>query len=65
VNLPHLEWLIGEPVSDPEMVVYEVLPYAPVQAERIIERLCGLAVLDAGQAEDDPELAERVGRRSG
>jgi hypothetical protein len=60
MNLRHLEWLIGEPVQDPERVVYEVLPYAPVQAERIIEHLCVLAGLDGGQAEDDPERAERV-----
>jgi hypothetical protein len=60
VNLPHLEWLIGEPVPDPEMVVYEVRPYAPVQADRIIDRLCALAGLDVAQARNDPERAERV-----
>jgi hypothetical protein len=60
MTLRHLDWLVGEPVPDPDMVVYEVLPYKPVQAERIIERLCVLAGLDAGQAEDDPERAERV-----
>jgi hypothetical protein len=60
MRLRHLEWLIGEPVPDPEMVVYEVLPYAPVRAERIIEQLCGLAGLDVRQAVDDPERAERV-----
>jgi hypothetical protein len=55
MNLHHLEWLIGEGVPDPEMVLYEVLPDAPVQAERIIERLCGLAELDVGQAGENPE----------
>jgi hypothetical protein len=37
-----------------------VLPYAPAQAERIIERLCALAELDVAQARNDPERAERV-----
>jgi hypothetical protein len=60
MRLRYLEWLLGEPVPDPEVVVYAVLPYAPVQAERIIEQLCGLAGLDVGQAGDDPERAERV-----
>jgi hypothetical protein len=59
MNLRHLEWLIGGPVPDAAMVVYEVLPYAPVQADRIIEQLCVLAGLDVGQADDDP-AAERV-----
>jgi hypothetical protein len=56
----HVEWLIGELVSDPELIVYEVLPYAPAQANRIIEQLCGLAGLDVGQAGNDPERAQRV-----
>lgn len=60
MNLHRLEWLIGELVPDPEMVVYGVLPYMAVDAERLIERLCGLAVLDVGQAGDDPARAERV-----
>jgi hypothetical protein len=60
MNLCHLEWLIGEPVPDPEMVVYEVLPYAPAQADRIIEHLCLIAGLDARLAGDDPECAQRV-----
>jgi hypothetical protein len=60
LTLHHLEWLIGELVPDAEMVVYEVLPGAPVQRDRIIERLCGLAGLDVGQAADDPARAERV-----
>ena len=60
MNLRHLEWLVGEPVPDPEMVVYEVLPYAPAQADRVIEQLCGLAGLDVGQAKDDSAGAERV-----
>jgi hypothetical protein len=64
MNLCHLEWLIGAPVADPEMVVYEVLPYAPAQADRIIEHLCRLASLDVVQAGDDPVRAERVRQAS-
>ena len=45
---------------DPKMVVYEVLRYAPPQADRIIEHLCRLARLDVAQAGDDSERAERV-----
>ena len=68
VNLRHLEWLIGEPVpdwesvSDREPVLYEVLPYTPAQAERIIGHLCGLAALDVARADEDPASAERVRR---
>jgi hypothetical protein len=46
------------------MVVYEVLPYAPAQADRIIEHLCMLASLDVVQAGDDPVRAERVRQAS-
>ena len=53
MNLHHLQWLIGELVPDPEMVVYGVLPYTAVAAERLIERLCGLAGLELGQADED------------
>jgi hypothetical protein len=60
MRLPHLEWLIGGPVPDPELMVYEVLPYAPVQADRIIEQLCRLAGLDIAQATDEPARAQRV-----
>jgi hypothetical protein len=60
MGLRHLGWLIGEPVPEPEMVVYEVLPYTPAQADRIIEQLCILAGLDVAQAADDPARAERV-----
>jgi hypothetical protein len=60
MSVGHVEWLIGRPVPDPEMVVYEVLPYLPAQADRIIEHLCGLAGLDVRRAGDDPERAERV-----
>ena len=60
MSLHHLEWLTGESVPDPEMVVYEVLPYAPAQADRIIEHLCLLAGLEVGQAGDDPERADRA-----
>jgi hypothetical protein len=60
MNLRHLEWLIGEPVPDPELIVYEVLPYAPAQADRIIEHLCMLAKFQVGEAKDDSARAERV-----
>jgi hypothetical protein len=60
MNLCHLEWLIGEPVPDAEMVGYEVLPYAAPDADPIIEQLCALAGLDLTQAGDDPARAERV-----
>jgi hypothetical protein len=55
-----LEWLIGEPVPDLEMVVYAVLPYVAVDADRIIAQLCGLAGLDVSQADCNPVRAERV-----
>jgi hypothetical protein len=42
------------------MVVYEILPYAPAQADRIIEQLCVLAGLEVGQAGEDPASAKRV-----
>jgi hypothetical protein len=61
----HIEWLIGEPVPDPELMVYEVLPYAPAQANRIIEHLCRLAGLEVGRGGHDPERAERVRRAFG
>jgi hypothetical protein len=60
VDLRHLEWWIREPVPDPDMVLYEVGPYLPAQADRIIEQLCVLAGLDVGQAGDHPERGERV-----
>jgi hypothetical protein len=60
MDLHHLEWLIGEPAPDPEVVVYAVLPYAPAQAEWIIEHLCRLARLDVARARNDPECPERV-----
>jgi len=56
----HLEWFIGESVLAPEVIVYEVLPYASAQADRIIEHLCLIAGLDARLAGDDPECAQRV-----
>jgi hypothetical protein len=59
MGMRHLEWLIGEPAPDPEVVVYEVLPYSPVQADRIIQHLCVLAKLEVGQA-GDPECEQRV-----
>ena len=60
MNLRHLEWLLGEPMLDPKMVVYEVLRYAPPHADRIIEHLCRLARLDVAQTADDPARADRV-----
>ena len=60
MHLHHLEWLIGERVPDPEMVVHEVLPYAPAQADRVVQHLCMLARLDVGQAGDDLDRADRV-----
>jgi hypothetical protein len=60
MRLRHLEWLIGEPVPDPDLVFYEVLPYMAPQADRIIEHLCGLAGFNIGQANVNPEGAERV-----
>jgi hypothetical protein len=58
--LRHLEWLIGESVQDANAIFYEMLPYAPAQAERIIEQLCGLTGLEVAHASDDPVCAERV-----
>ena len=60
MNLHHLEWLIGELVPDSEMVVYGVLPYTAVDADRVIEQLWVLAGLEVGQADEDLAGAERV-----
>ena len=60
MNLRHLEWLIGELVPDPEMVVYGVLPYTAVDADRVIEQLWVLAGLEVGQADEDLARAERA-----
>jgi hypothetical protein len=54
MNLHHLEWLVEELVSDPAIVVYEVLPCAAAQADRIIRHLCMLAGVDVAQAGDIP-----------
>ena len=53
MTLRHLQWLIAAPVANPEVVVYEVLPYAPAPADGVIEQLCALAG-------DDPARAERL-----
>jgi hypothetical protein len=53
MNLHHLQWLNGELVPDPEMVVYGVLPYTAVDADRVIEQLWVLAGLEVGQADED------------
>jgi hypothetical protein len=58
MNLRHLEWLIGELVPDPEMVVYGVLPYTAVDADRVIEQLWVLAGLEVGQVDEDLAGAE-------
>ena len=58
MNLRHLEWLIGELVPDPEMVVYGVLPYTAVDADRVIEQLWVLAGLEVGQGDEDLAGAE-------
>jgi hypothetical protein len=76
-SLHHLEWLIGEPVpdlvpvphpepdSDREPVLHEVLPYAPAQADRIIEHLFALAGLDIARASEEPACADRLRRAFG
>jgi hypothetical protein len=53
MNLHHLEWLIGEPVPDQDAIVYGVLPYTAVDADRVIEQLWVPAGLDVGQADED------------
>jgi hypothetical protein len=60
MNLRHLEWLIGEVVPDQELILYELLPYTAMDADRIIRHLSALAGLDVAQANDDPERAQRV-----
>lgn len=58
--LRHLEWLIEEPLPNPEVTLYEILPYSREQADRIIQHLCALGGFDIGQTSDDPACAERV-----
>jgi hypothetical protein len=60
MNFRHLEWLTGEPLSDPDAILYELLPYSPEDADRIVRDLCALAKSDLGQTRDDPARAERV-----
>lgn len=57
-----LEWLIEEPVPDPEAIIYQILPYTPAAADRIIEHLCALAGLDLEQKVVDPGRAQSVRR---
>jgi hypothetical protein len=33
MTLSHLEWLIEEAVPDPEVILYEILPYSPARAD--------------------------------
>ena len=56
----HLEWLIEEPVPDPDAILYEVLPYSPHQADRIIRQLCVLAGFDIGRDYEDTARAQAV-----
>jgi hypothetical protein len=60
MNLRHLEWLIEQPFPDPELILYEILPYSREDADRIIRDLCALAGLRVEQANEDPAGAERV-----
>lgn len=61
-RLRYLEWLIEEPVPDAEAIIYEILPYTPAAADRIIEHLCALAGLDLEQKVVDPGCAQSVRR---
>jgi hypothetical protein len=66
MKLRHLEWLIEERVANPKKaILYEILPYSPVQADVIIQHLCAFAKLDLEQANDDPARARRVRRAFG
>ena len=46
--------------ADPAMIVYGVLPYTAVDADRVIEQLWVLAGLEVRQADEDLVGAERV-----
>jgi hypothetical protein len=66
MKLRHLEWLVEERVANPKKAILcEILPYSPVQAERIIRHLCALAKFDLEQVNDDPARARRVRRAFG
>lgn len=60
MELRHLEWLIEEPVPNPELILYEILPYSREEADRIVQHLCALVDFDIGQTRDDLACAERV-----
>jgi hypothetical protein len=60
MKLRHLEWLIGEPLSDPDVILYEILPYSREDADQIIRHLCALAKFDLEQTREDPASAELV-----
>jgi hypothetical protein len=60
MNLRHLEWLTGEPVPDPEAILYEILPYSPTQANRIIQHLFRLTDFNLAQTSNDTARAERI-----
>jgi hypothetical protein len=60
MKLRHLEWFIEEPVSTPDAIFYEILPYSPTQANRILQHLFALAKIDLRRIERDRPGAERV-----
>jgi hypothetical protein len=60
MKLRPLEWFIGEPLPDPEVILHEILPYSREDADRIIQHLCALAGSDLEETSDDPARAERV-----
>jgi hypothetical protein len=49
MGLRRLGWLRGQTVPDPDLVFYEVSPYSPAQADRVIEPLLVLAGLEVGR----------------
>jgi hypothetical protein len=60
MNLDQLQWFTGEPLPDPEAILYEIVPYSREDANRIIRHLCALAGFDLEQTRDDPARAARV-----
>lgn len=60
MTLRHLEWLIEELVPDPEVILYEILPYSPAEADQIVQCLFDLAGFDVRQTSDNPARAALV-----
>lgn len=60
MTLRHIKWFIGEPILDPEVILYEILPYSPTQADQIIQSLCALRTPDLGQTGNDPARAQKI-----